>query len=143
MNFRIADLEDAEGISLLEEKCFALPWTKNVINSEFNSPHFFCFVATEGCNVCGYIFASCTLGEGEIERIAVDEKFRRRGIADELMQKALKKLLSNDVKSVFLEVGTDNDVAISLYRKHGFNPVGVRKRYYENTKDALIMNVKL
>lgn len=143
MNYRIADLEDVEGISLLEEKYFALPWSKNVINSELDSPHFFGFVATEGGNVCGYVFASCTLGEGEIERIAVDEKFRRRGIADELMRKALEKLLSNDVNSVFLEVRTDNEGAINLYRKHGFNPVGVRKRYYENTKDALIMNVKL
>ncbi len=33
--------------------------------------------------------------------------------------------------TVFLEVRTDNDAAIGLYRAHDFEVVGVRKRYYQ------------
>ena len=38
-----------------------------------------------------------------------------------------------------LEVRASNTAAQELYRQFGFVPAGVRKRYYENTEDAIVM----
>ena len=38
-----------------------------------------------------------------------------------------------------LEVRASNTAAQELYRQFGFAPAGVRKRYYENTEDAIVM----
>ena len=38
-----------------------------------------------------------------------------------------------------LEVRRSNKIAQNLYHKLGFIDVGYRKRYYENSEDALIM----
>jgi ribosomal-protein-alanine N-acetyltransferase len=38
-----------------------------------------------------------------------------------------------------LEVRASNAAALELYRRFGFSPAGVRRRYYENTEDAIVM----
>jgi ribosomal-protein-alanine N-acetyltransferase len=38
-----------------------------------------------------------------------------------------------------LEVRVSATGAQDLYRKFGFNPAGVRARYYENVEDAIVM----
>ena len=32
-----------------------------------------------------------------------------------------------------------NEPALRLYERFGFEPAGVRKRYYENVEDAIVM----
>ena len=39
----------------------------------------------------------------------------------------------------FLEVRVSNAPAISLYKKFGYEPYGIRARYYEDGEDALVM----
>ena len=43
------------------------------------------------------------------------------------------------VNDMTLEVRVSNSAAQGLYRSFGFAPAGVRKRYYENTEDAIVM----
>lgn len=143
MIYRIATKADVNAVFEIEKQCFLSPWTQISIEAELTKSDCVAITAVEDGNVCGYIFASCVLEEGEIERVAVVESMRRKGIGDELMRLALEKIISKGVKTVFLEVRIDNDNAINLYKKHGFTYVGIRKKYYENTKDALIMNLKL
>lgn len=40
---------------------------------------------------------------------------------------------------ITLEVNTENEIAINLYQKYGFENLGKRKKYYNNTYDAYIM----
>lgn len=143
MIYKIATKSDVNAVFEIEKQCFSSPWTQKSIEVELTKPDCIAIAAVEDGNVCGYIFASYVLEEGEIERVAVIESMRRKGIGDELMRLALEKVVSTGVKTVFLEVRIDNDKAINLYKKHGFSVVGIRKKYYENTKDALIMNLEL
>ena len=41
--------------------------------------------------------------------------------------------------AVTLEVRVSNSAAQAMYRRFGFQPAGVRARYYENTEDAIVM----
>ncbi len=44
---------------------------------------------------------------------------------------ALLEVADAHAAEVFLEVRTDNDVAIDMYRRNGFAQIGLRKRYYQ------------
>jgi ribosomal-protein-alanine N-acetyltransferase len=48
------------------------------------------------------------------------------------------------VSAVFLEVRESNEAALALYRKRGFEQVGVRKQYYDRPQeDARILRLDL
>ena len=69
----------------------------------------------------------------EIFEIAVRNSEKRKGLASELLSK-----LPND-KEIFLEVNENNIAAINLYKKFGFEQISIRKKYYNNKDDAIIM----
>ena len=69
----------------------------------------------------------------EIFEIAVRNSEKRKGLASELLSK-----LPND-KEIFLEVNENNIAAINLYEKFGFKQISIRKKYYNNKDDAIIM----
>ena len=80
------------------------------------------------------------MGEADMMNIAVSSKFRRMGIAQELVERLVKLLREKDVYSLTLEVRASNEPAKALYGKLGFEPVGRRPNYYRNPKeDALIL----
>jgi ribosomal-protein-alanine N-acetyltransferase len=62
--------------------------------------------------------------EARILSIAVDPATRGRGIAGELLRRALDYLRGRGAGVVRLEVRPDNEPALRLYRRHGFEPVG-------------------
>ncbi len=68
--------------------------------------------------------------ESEVHTIGVDPGSRRRGIGKALLTELLR-VADRWGGPVFLEVRTDNDAAIALYRREGFEVVGTRKRYYQ------------
>ena len=100
-------------------------------------------IVAEGENgaVLGYAGLQTVLDEGYINNVAVDEKFRRQGIADELIA-AFVRFGQARLAFLTLEVRASNAPAIALYAKHGFVEVGRRKNYYDDPKeDALLMTL--
>ncbi|MBQ4046029.1 MAG: ribosomal protein S18-alanine N-acetyltransferase [Lachnospiraceae bacterium] len=89
----------------------------------------------------GYLLLMRAADEGEILRIAVSPAYKRRGVADAMMRALEIWSCSHGIRSVYLEVRADNDPAIALYRKNGFQVQGIRKRYYHDPVcDAVIMS---
>ena len=54
-------------------------------------------------------------------------------------QTELDKFWLKKITQIFLEVRVSNESAKALYLKLGFKPVGIRKNYYENSEDAIVM----
>ncbi|OBK29963.1 ribosomal-protein-alanine N-acetyltransferase [Mycobacterium asiaticum] len=65
--------------------------------------------------------------EYEVHTIGVDPAYQGRGIGRRMLDELLDFA---DGGVVFLEVRTDNEAAIGLYRSVGFEQIGLRKRYY-------------
>jgi ribosomal-protein-alanine N-acetyltransferase len=81
-----------------------------------------------------------TCSVGYINNVAVDESYRRQGIADELLLSLEEFCLSRQAESMTLEVRESNLPAISLYEKHGYQMEGCRKNFYRDpTENGLIM----
>ena len=47
-------------------------------------------------------------------------------------------LLKSNCKKVFLEVASNNLIALHLYKKVGFKNFGIRKNYYKILKDKKV-----
>ena len=78
----------------------------------------------------GFGFARFSKDEGEIIMIMIDPSFRHKGRGTSLLKKLLDDLKSIGCKKIFLEVGSNNEGAIALYKKNNFEKIGERKEYY-------------
>lgn len=75
-------------------------------------------------------------GWGWIATIAVDPRFRRRGIATALLHECEKRL---GVPRSRLTVRLSNEAAIRMYRREGYSSIDVWKAYYSDGEDAMVM----
>ncbi len=109
------------------------PWTKDVFASEIATGHYY-VGAFEDENLLGYAGLSLAGGrphvEAEVHTLGVDPRHQGRGLGRALLR-ALLARADRFGAETFLEVRTDNQAAIGLYEAHGFEQVGVRKRYYQ------------
>lgn len=69
--------------------------------------------------------------------IALDPRARGKGIAGRLLQAAEQCAFGHERVILRLEVREDNLPAISLYKAHGYRPIGRYFDYYEDHSDAL------
>lgn len=143
MNVRHMAQDDLGPVSEIEEE-YPSPWTPPMITVELSLPLSITLVAVDvDGNVSGWCCARFTHDEAELLKIAVHPGKRRMGIADGLLLHLEKILLRNNVKTLFLEVRSQNAPAVDLYRKHGFVRVGERPGYYADPVDsALILKKK-
>ena len=132
--------EDTEDIALIEKECFSSPWSVDGIREELGNKSARFFVFRLNGTVAGYIGSHIVLDECYITNVAVMPGFRRRGIGEKLIEKAVETAQKEGCAFISLEVRVSNSAAISLYEKTGFERVGERKNFYSSpTENALIM----
>ncbi|AFJ37201.1 ribosomal protein S18-alanine N-acetyltransferase [Mycobacterium intracellulare] len=124
---------DAQRCAELEAQLFDGddPWPAAAFNRELASAHNHYVGARVGGTLVGYAGIS-RLGrtppyEHEVHTIGVDPAYQGQGIGRRLLDELLTFA---DGGVVYLEVRTDNEAAIGLYRSVGFEQIGVRRRYY-------------
>lgn len=125
----------------IETKVYPRPWSAGLFLSELaqkGSRAY--FVARDQGRVVGYAGVMILGDEGHVTNIAVDPGFQRHKIGTRLFLALVEASRSRKVRSMTLEVRRSNDGAQAMYRRFGFQTVGVRKGYYVETgEDAYIM----
>ena len=144
---------DLSRIAEIERKSFRNPWSINLF--EFFSKSFpqGFLIAEVDSKVVGYLIAVLEtkldfrklsiVKYGHILNLAVDEKYRRRGIAYSLLEEILRILRENGASKVYLEVRASNLAAIKLYSKLNFKVEKVLRAYYPDNEDAYLMSKNL
>jgi ribosomal-protein-alanine N-acetyltransferase len=90
--------------------------------------------------ILGYLFTRKYIDFVEIERIGVLSNKRRNHVGEELIKKLEGIVTLEGIKKITLEVREDNHSAISLYKKLGFNKDSIRKDYYQDKENAILMS---
>lgn len=107
-------------------------------------------VAEEDGEVVGYIMCRIETGlsgfgfrglikKGHIVSVAVLPQYRRKGIGEALVAKAMESMQQYNAKRCFLEVRLTNTAAVNLYRKLGFQVARTIRSYYSDGEDAYMM----
>ena len=127
-------------VAELERMCFSTPWSEKSIASELENDLALWLVALEDAKVVGYVGSQTVCGETDMMNVAVHPDWRRKGIAELLIERLIAELKKMESTCLSLEVRSSNVPAVALYEKLGFHQVGRRPNYYRNPKeDALIM----
>lgn len=100
------------------------------------------YVYIQDNKLIGYI---SSIFDGEmisIENFCVDNDCQNKGIGSSLLNELLKDCYNenpNEIIGAILEVRKSNSRAIHVYEKLGFKTIHIRKNYYSDNEDALVM----
>jgi len=126
---------DARLLAVLHASAFPRPWDEAAFEAllvTFNGL---------GLGAAGRGSSPCRAGaaEAEILPLAVTPLVRRNGAGRALVEAAATTAAARGADSLFLEVASDNVAALALYAETGFDPAGLRRNYYADGADAVVM----
>jgi ribosomal-protein-alanine N-acetyltransferase len=139
IRLREAGIADIAVLAALHAGCFEDAWSPQSMLEVMGSPGVRAWlaviaaprdVAPAGVLPIGFAIARAVADEAELLSIGVIEKFRRQGLATQLLAQVVDFVASRGVEKLFLEVAEDNAGAQALYQAHGFTRVGRRPDYY-------------
>ncbi|MDO8734125.1 MAG: ribosomal protein S18-alanine N-acetyltransferase [Elusimicrobiota bacterium] len=139
IEIRRARIDDISTIIKIEKNSYPNPWSVKMFERELQLEFSNFFAAIQDHEIAGYICFWTVSDEGQITNITVKEKFRRKGLGSGLMKYIMDISYAMKIKKMFLEVRANNYPAFKLYEKFGFKKIGVRKKYYSNSDDAVVM----
>jgi [ribosomal protein S18]-alanine N-acetyltransferase len=131
----------AEAMAAIHRAAFPASeaWSHDVILLQLEMPAAFGFVDASGGMILGRVAAD----EAEVLTLAVLPERRLGGIGAGLLRAAMAHAAAIGARSMFLEVAVGNTAARALYAGHGFVEAGLRRRYYSDGGDALILRSTL
>ncbi len=135
------NLEDLEKIKNYLLTDFDDFWTYTTLKQELENGKSKYFVAKQENEILGFAGVLPIIDEINVMNIVVKKNKRNLGIGSLLLEKIIN--FSKNYASITLEVNEKNIPAINLYKKYGFKQVGLRKKYYNNQDNAIIMTLAL
>lgn len=134
--------EDGKQIEPILSSDFDDFWTDCVLQSELHSDLSYFWKATLGDEIVGFAGVKKITDYAELMNIVVKQSFRRQGVASLLLRKIIDWAKESGLSAVLLEVNENNVSATALYEKFQFVPVSVRKNYYGENQNAILMDLK-
>ena len=125
-NYTIEELNPAhiDEICEIEKRCFSDAWSRQSFVEELENENSVFLVIKKDDRIVSYGAFWYIVDDAQIMNVAVD----------------IKRARDKNMATMSLEVRVSNEVAVNLYKGHGFEIVGVRKQYYQDNKeDAYIM----
>ncbi len=142
-----------QGVLETEAHAYPKPWSTSVFHSEIqqvkNGSRYYLTArrpptvsaaqkVAKG-RIVGHAGLWFTHDEAHVTNVAVHPDARRSGVATALMIALADEAIRRECVAWTLEVRVSSVGAQELYREFGFAPAGVRKKYYENVEDAIVM----
>lgn len=138
-----ASLRDAPSLSRLHRAAFHRGWDAGEFEQILSEPNALAHRLRLGRRIIGFILSRSAADEAEILSVAVESRYRGRGLSRDLLRLHLGYLAGRGLRTVFLEVEENNAPARALYEKAGFRIVGRRERYYKEAggeeRNALVL----
>jgi ribosomal-protein-alanine N-acetyltransferase len=128
----------------IEEDLFGVEkWSPAMFWNELAQHNFYIIALDDergGDELLGYAGLAASDGEAWVQNIAVRRTAQRRGVGRQMLEALLGEAERRAIKQTLLEVAVDNAPAQRLYATYGFEPVGIRRGYYQpSNTDALVM----
>ncbi|WNI19738.1 ribosomal protein S18-alanine N-acetyltransferase [Actinacidiphila sp. ITFR-21] len=141
---------DLDAVTALEHDLFPEDsWSRGMFWSELAdtghpaaSRRYVVAETADGRRIVGYAGLAAVAGTGDVQTIAAARDHWGSGLGARLLTELLRTATAAECHEVLLEVRVDNPRAQRLYLRFGFEPIGVRKGYYQpGNVDALVMRL--
>ncbi len=131
---------DVSAVLAIEQESYSRPWTEQQFIDELKAEYSRVDLLSLHNELAGYICYWLAAGEMHILNVATAPTFRRQGVARRLLESVFAEAKLKGAEIACLEVRAGNTGAISLYRDFGFQDDGIRRAYYTDGEDALLMS---
>ncbi len=138
LTVRPMTIDDLPAVLEVEAASFPEPWPRHLFQAELAQASRIYLVVERGELFCGFGGVVLVGEEAHIVTLAIEPAERERGVGSMLMVSLVEAAKTRGAQNLTLEVRRSNDAAQQLYRKFGFEEVGLRREYYR-TEDALVM----
>ena len=139
--FKIRNIEKADIpiLVVLEEELLKETVGEEMLASELHNRFAKFFVATFNNQVIGYL--SCWMVEETVDiiNVVIDKNYQHQGYGQALFSEMEKVAKDNNCTEIMLEVKENNFQAINFYQHQGYEQISIRKHYYQDQTNALIM----
>lgn len=136
-----ADVSAAHDIYEIGTLCFSDAWREETVLHDMEGPQSEYFIARQDGKIAGYGCFWFVADEGQLVNIGVRPEWRKKGLGALILEAGLKEAAERHMKTLFLEVRVSNEEAQRLYRKYGFQVLGLRKGVYDLPReDGYIMS---
>ena len=152
---RLADLQhleiramtdaDVRAVVEVERASYQFPWSEGIFRDCLRVGYV-CRVVLSCDELIGYGIMSTGSGEAHILNLCVREVDRCRGVGRTLLEYLLARAGAGGSSEAYLEVRPSNTPAIRLYQTLGFEPIGIRRGYYQavgGREDAAVLRLSL
>ncbi|MFT6733089.1 MAG: ribosomal-protein-alanine N-acetyltransferase [Polaribacter sp.] len=147
INFiRQANMEELEQIFINENLCYSYPWTKNILKDylynqyisldtdEINEESKYIFlVMFNGGEMVGHLVVQKVVDELHLHNICVIPNLQGKQLGQKWIDYLIELATKVNATQIILEVRESNLTAKYLYKKNNFQPIGVRKKYYQQS----------
>lgn len=134
----LQDLENIKDCLLTDFDNF---WSYNILKQELENGKSKYFVAKQENEIVGFAGILLIIDQINIMNIVVKKDKRNFGIGSLLLEEIIRYSKIHNATSITLEVNEKNIPAIKLYKKYGFKQVGLRRKYYNNEDNAILMDL--
>ncbi|MEN2745415.1 ribosomal protein S18-alanine N-acetyltransferase [Sinomonas halotolerans] len=140
---------DVPEVHALERLLFPVDaWPEHMFREELAQPETRRYIvaeerAEEGTRIVAYAGLMCVPPIADVQTIAVVPDREGRGIGSVVLAELIEEARRRGAADVLLEVRADNPRAQELYGRFGFVQIHVRRGYYRDGVDALIMQLPL
>lgn len=145
MNIEIYEMifDDVIAIEPNFSEKFDRLWSIHTLENDFIEDHSKYIVAKVNNEIVGFAGIKIILDEADIMNIVTRVDKRGNGIGSLLLGNLINLASLLNCTCINLEVNENNDPAIHLYEKYSFARIGLRKKYYNNTDNAILMKKEL
>lgn len=136
-----------EVYEISKEQFGASGWQFELFEEELQKPDHYGFVGKVKNEIVCFLFFMFTYGlkgeEYNILNIATKSGHENKGYASEMLNFLVDYSKKTNIENLWLEVDEKNINAIDLYKGFGFKIDYIRKKYYSNGDNAIIMSYNL
>ena len=134
---------DIEAAHAIESAVFTVdPWSAEQFWGELAQPTREYIVAEDSGVIVGYAGAYLLPPDADVQTIAVSGTAQGRGVGRLLLKELIAIAVRHECSQLLLEVRSDNESALGMYERFGFESISKRRDYYASGADALIMRLR-
>jgi [ribosomal protein S18]-alanine N-acetyltransferase len=139
-------LADIDAVAALEARSYAHPWSRGNFADSLKAAYVAQVARLPGGELLAYFIAMPGLDELHLLNLTVAPEHQGRGYGRALLEAVVAQARAQPAQALLLEVRDSNQRAQALYASRGFEPIGLRKRYYparNGREDAVVMRLLL
>lgn len=138
---------DVDGVLEIERVAYEFPWTRGNFIDSLAAGHAAQVLRDRTGALCAYCVAMAGVQEVHLLNLTVAPAWQHQGLARSLLDALVAEARAADALCLWLEVRESNQRARAVYRRYGFEQVGVRRSYYPapagRREDACVMRLAI